>query len=429
MKILLFTSGAAQMYCGSCLRDNALASALKAAGHDIILLPLYTPTRTDEANASFERVFFGGISVYLEQASPLFRHTPRFLDRLWDSKLALALASKSSIPTSPKLLGELAVSVLRGESGFQKKEIAKLVDWLRHEPPPDVINLPYALLISLAKPLKEALRRPVCLTLQGEDLFLEGLHEPYRSQALDLIVENLPYVDAFLPVSHYYADFMAGYLGIPRAKMHVVPLGINPEAFAHAASRTDDRWTVGFLARIAPEKGLHNLAGVYLSLREKGALQGSTLAAAGYLPPEHRSYLDGIEAQFSRAGLAGEFAYAGELSRQDKVRFLSELDVFSVPTDYVEPKGMFLLEAMAAGVPVVQPAHGAFPELIEKTGGGLTFHPGDEEAFRQVLLRLYKDRNLGSRLGNQGASGVREHFTADRMATRAIQVYSGMIGR
>src|SRR6266850_5679963 len=153
MKILYLTGGAGQMYCGSCLRDNALATELNSRGHDVILLPVYTPTRTDEPNVSNEKVFFGGISVYLEQYVPLFRKTPGWLDSFWDSKLMLNLASKRSISTSPKMLGELTVSMLKGEQGFQRKEIAKMLDWLKRESLPDVVSLPYTLLIALAKPV------------------------------------------------------------------------------------------------------------------------------------------------------------------------------------------------------------------------------------------------------------------------------------
>ncbi len=172
------------MYCGSCLRDNALAAELIARGHDVTLLPIYTPTLTDEPNVSNGKVFFGGISVYLEQYVPLFRKSPRWLDRLWDSKPMLQFASRRSISTSPKMLGEMTVSMLKGEDGFQQKEVAKLLEWAKHEAPPDLVSLPYSLLLGLAKPIKEALGRPVCCTLQGEDLFLEGLQEPYRSEAM-----------------------------------------------------------------------------------------------------------------------------------------------------------------------------------------------------------------------------------------------------
>src|SRR6478609_632099 len=123
MRILQITAGAAGMYCGSCLRDNALAAEMLREGHDVTLIPLYTPTLTDEANVSFGKVFFGGISVYLEQHSALFRHTPWLVDKLWDSQFALKAAARSSISTNPKLLGELTVSTLRGEDGHQSKEI------------------------------------------------------------------------------------------------------------------------------------------------------------------------------------------------------------------------------------------------------------------------------------------------------------------
>ena len=219
------------MYCGSCLRDNALAAEMLSRGHDVLLTPVYTPTRTDERNVSGRQVFFGGISVYLEQHASVFRHTPRLLDRLWDSEWALRLATKRQIKVDPKQLGELTVSMLRGERGFQRKEIAKLLDWLVTEPKFDIVNLPYSLLLGLAEPLRRTLKVPICCTLQGEDLFLDGLGDPYRQQSLDLIREASAHVDAFLPVSRYYFDFMPGYLGWPASKMRLAPLGINLDGY------------------------------------------------------------------------------------------------------------------------------------------------------------------------------------------------------
>ena len=270
MKILYLTGGAGQMYCGSCLRDNALAAELIARGHDITLLPIYTPTLTDEPNVSNGKVFFGGISVYLEQYVPLFRNSPRWIDRLLDSKSLLQLASRRSISTSPKMLGELTVSMLKGEDGFQQKEVAKLLEWAKHEAPPDLVSLPYSLLLGLAKPIKEALGRPVCCTLQGEDLFLEGLHEPYRSEALALIQAQIKYVDAFISVSDYYAEFMPGYLQVPREKIRVVPLGINLQGYESRPAERSGPFTVGFFARIAPEKGRQGLAATDCMLRTSG---------------------------------------------------------------------------------------------------------------------------------------------------------------
>ena len=423
MKILYITAGAAQMYCGSCLRDNTLAAELKAQGHDVILLPMYTPTLTDEPNVSADKVFFGGISIYLQQQMPMFRKTPRLLDRLWDSRWALKLAARSSIPVDPRLLGELTVSTLEGERGSHAREVDKLIEWLRSDPPPDVISLPYALLIGLAKPIKEALGRPVCLTLQGEDLFLEGLTEPYRTRSLDLIRANLRYVDAFLPVSEYYAGFMAGYLGIPREKMHVVPLGINLKGYEPELRIHTNCFTVGYFARVAPEKGLHILCEAYHKLRKETQFSGATLEAAGYLLPEHRGYLRDIEKRMRDWGMGAEFQYRGVLDRQQKIEFLRNLDVLSVPSTYNEPKGIYLLEAMANGVPVVQPRKGAFPEVIAKTGGGILVEPDNVDSLADGILSLWNDRKKAEEIGRTGAAGVREHYSVQREAERILEIY------
>ncbi len=431
MKILYITAGAANMYCGSCLRDNALATELIGRGHDVMLLPMYTPTLTDEPNVSRGRVFFGGISIYLEQYVPLFRKSPAWLDRLWDSNFLLKLATRRSIQTDPRRLGELTVSMLRGEDGNQRKELQKLVEWLKIEEPPDVINLPYTLLISLARPLKEALGRPVCCTLQGEDLFLEGLQEPYRSQSFELIRENVRHVDLFLPVSEYYARFMPGYLGIPAEKMRVVPLGLNTQGYEPRAYEEGEAkgrpYTVGFFARVAPEKGLHVLAESYRLMRESGRLpEGSRLEAAGYMGAEHKSYFASVVRRMSEWDLGAEFNYRGVLDRARKIEFLRSLDVLSIPATYDEPKGIPLREAMACGVPVVQPRRGAFTEIVERTGGGLLVEPDDPAALAEGILALHDDPERARELGRRGASGVREHYTVARMAERAVEVYEDL---
>src|SRR5688572_2582653 len=427
MKILYLTGGAGQMYCGSCLRDNALAAELIARGHDVTLLPIYTPTLTDEPNVSNGRVFFGGISVYLEQYVPLFRRSPRWIDRLWDSNSMLQLASRRSISTSPKMLGELTVSMLKGEDGFQQKEVAKLLEWAKHEAPPDLVSLPYSLLLGLAKPIKEALGRPVCCTLQGEDLFLEGLQEPYRSEALALIRAQIKHVDAFIAVSDYYAEFMPGYLQVPPEKIRVVPLGINLQGYESRPVERGGPFTVGFFARVAPEKGLHVLAEAYCVLRRSGKLPKARLEAAGYMAPEHRQYLADIENKIAADGLSDEFHYRGVLDRNQKIAFLRQLDVLSVPATYDEPKGIFLLEAMACGVPVVQPRRGAFSEIVERTGGGLLVEKDDPQSLGEGLLRIFRDPELGNKLGQQGLRKVHDHYSVSSMADRALEAYGSVL--
>jgi len=424
MRILSLTAGAASMYCGSCLRDNALAARLIKIGHDVTLLPFYTPTLTDEENVSRQQqVFFGGISVFLEQHSSLFRKAPRFLDRMVDAPAVIKAFTSGSISVDPKQLGALTVSTLKGEDGHQKREIEKLLEFLRDEPRPDVVNIPYALLISLAAPLKRALGCPVVVTLQGEDLFLDALPEPFRAEALALVRAQVASVDLFIAVSEYYARFMQDYLAIPARKITVARLGVNMDDLTVGMRTRRDPFTIGFFARIAPEKGLHNLAEAYRILRTEKGLPPSRLIAAGYLPPEHRPYLEGIGARLSAAGLGDEFVYRGTVERAKKVEFFHDIDVLSVPGGYHEPKGLYLLEAMACGVPVVQPNHGAFPEMIGRTGGGVLAASESGADVANALYDLWRDPVRAAELGRNGAVGVRAHYTVDHMAREVLSAY------
>lgn len=427
MKLLYLTAGAAEMYCGSCLRDNALAAALMARGHDVVLMPIYTPTTTDEKNVSSTKVFFGGISVYLEQNVPLFRHTPAFMDKLWDSEWVLKLASKKQIKVDPTFLGAMTVSMLKGTDGFQKKEVRKLVDWLTHESRFDLVSLPFALLISLAKPIKDALGCPVVCTLQGEDLFLDQLREPWKSESMALIRAAVPHVDHFVAVSDYYAQFMVRYFGIPAEKISVVPLGIDFNGHEAKPVRSDPPYTIGYFARIAPEKGLHVLCDAYHQLRKRGHVPPTRLVAGGYLLDEHREYLASCETRMKDWGLADHFTYAGSPDRAGKIALLQSFDVFSVPTTYADPKGLFLIEAMANGLPVVEPRHGAFPEIISRTGGGLLVTPDDPAALAAALHSLVTDRDRAAQFGRAAAAGVREHYTVAQAATKAERIYEGVI--
>jgi len=457
MRILSITAGAAGMYCGSCSRDNALAVELLARGHDVTLLPLYTPTNPDEANVSRDRVLFGGISIYLQQHLALFRNTPRFLDRLWDSPAVIRALASRSISTDPKLLGDLTVSMLEGDRGVLRKEFDKLRAWLADEPVPDLVNLPNSLLISLARPLREALNRPVCCTLQGEDLFIDDLIEPYRGKAIELIRRQVVDVDRFIAVSDYYVAPMARLLSVPRNRIDVVPLGINLNGFKPRPALSERReskgpalserreskgpalsersesndlvFRVGYFARIAPEKGLNVLAEAYPIFRRRTAGAPVRFEAAGFMSRAHHGYLEAVKRGLDKAGLANEFTYHGAVDRAGKLAYLRSLDVMSVPTPYDEPKGVFLLEALASGVPVVQPRRGAFPEIVEKTGGGLLVQPDDPEALADALFKLWQDRPLARSLGERGAVGVRLHYSIQRSTDRLLGVYESMTAK
>jgi glycosyltransferase involved in cell wall biosynthesis len=427
MRLLHLTAGAGGMYCGTCLRDNTVAAELMARGHDVSLLPVYTPTRTDEANVSDGHVFFGGISVFLEQRVPLFRKTPAVLDFLWDVPAVIKAATGRGVSVDPKDLGELTVSMLKGEAGFQAKEIDKLNSFLRASPPFDLVVLPVSLLLGLAPPLKRALQRPIVCMLQGEDLFLDFLAKDHRDLSRELIRAHAPHIDAFMATSDYYSDFMTGYLGIDRKTIHTVPIGIHLDGHDPSPNPRKDPLTIGYLARIAPEKGLDLLASAYRILRKDLGLPPSRLRAAGYLAPEHKGFLREIEDKLQAWGLRDEFRYVGEVTREAKIAFLKEVDVFSVPSPYAEPKGLYLLEAMANAVPWVQPRHGAFPEMERRTGGGLLFEPNDAQDLASRIMALVGNPHLAGHLGRNGAEGVQAHYTAAKMAERTLEVFDKVL--
>ncbi len=428
MRLLQFTAGAGAMYCGSCLHSNTLALHLAALGLDVTLVPLYTPTRTDEKNASTGHVFFGGVSVFLEQSVPFLRRTPKIFDSLWDSKAALYAVGLLNTSTDPASLGPLTVSMLRGEAGHQHKEMKHLSAWLDTQKPYEAALIPYTLLLGLAPALKARGLKIAC-ELQGEDFFLEGLPEPWRSEAKQLIAVRSSDVDLFIAGSRYYADMMSASLNIPREKVQVVPHGIDiDERLMGLKSVHSEEFTVGSFARIAPEKGLHVLADAYIRFRERRPDRKARLAAGGYLAGEHRPYLLGIEGKLRAAGREGEFHYYGSPDREGKFEFLRSLDLLAAPTPYREPKGFFAMEAMACGVPVVLPRHGAFPELIAATEGGLLHTAGDEGDLVAALERLADDHDARKSMGQQGARAVRERFSAPLMAARTRDLLGGLIG-
>lgn len=429
MRIAYVTSGAAGMYCGSCMNANTLAAALIARGHEVALTPTYTPMRTDEAGVSIDHVFFGAINVYLQHKLALFRHTPRFVDRLLNRPKLLEWVSQLGSSTDARLLGSLTLSMLQGEHGRQRKELEKLVAWLKDDFRPDLVHLSFVMFLGFAHRLREELRVPVVCSLQGDDIFLEELEEPYRGQAYALIRAKQHEIAAFLAPCHAYANAMATLLGLERSKIHVARLGIRAQDFAdsqagNAHAETGERpFVIGYLARLCREKGLHQLIDAFHLLTQDLGPERLRLRIAGYLGERDRAYVAGLREKVQDWGLAERVDWVGEVDRQGKVEFLRGLDAFSMPTVYREPKGLSVLEAMASGVPVVQPRHGAFPEMLEATGGGLLVEPGSPPALAAALRQLHDDPELGRRLGTQGRAAVHRDFTAETEAEGVLAVY------
>lgn len=431
LQIVYLTSGAGGMFCGSCMNDNALAKALIALGHDVQLVPLYTPIRTDSQDVSQGRIFFGGINMYLQQKMPLFRWLPRWMDRALDQPWLVRWATGHGVKTTAQDLGALAVSVLRGREGFQRKEVERLVEWLAASGQPNVIHLSNILTAGCVPLLRERMQAQVVVTLQGDDIFLRDLPEPFQSQALAEVRRLVPHIGAFIVNSRYYAEFMTDYLTIPREKMHIVPLGIEVAEFGirgqESGARSQKVPTVGYLARLAPEKGLHILAEAFILLRKMPGMESARLRIAGWLGSQNKKYAEDAFAKLRAAGLEDAFTYVGEVDRRGKLEFLQSIDVLAVPTTYKEPKGIFVLEALASGVPVVEPEHGSFPETLAELGGGLLHRPEDPEHLAERLHELLINRELREQLARAGQTAVAARRDIRHAAEATLEVYRKLL--
>jgi glycosyltransferase involved in cell wall biosynthesis len=422
------------MYCGGCLRDNALVAALRKLGHEALMVPLYLPLTLDEEDQSAGTpIFFGGISVYLEQKTALFRGAPGWLHDLFASRRLLTWAAGKAAKTRAADLGELTLSMLRGEVGNQAREIEVLIAWLKTQPRPDVLSLSNALLIGMVRRLKAELRIPIACSLQGEDTFLDSLPESHRADCWQTLAERAADVDLFVAPSRYFGDLMRARLGLPADRVRVVYNGINLEGYEvevqslKSKVQSPDIPALGFFARMCREKGLDTLVEAYILLRQRGRVGQLKLSVGGSCGPADAAFVDSLREQLQASGLLSDVEFHPNADRANKQALLRSLSVFSVPALYGEAFGLYVIEALAAGTPVVQPRVAAFPELVEATGGGVLCagEPGPlAEAIEDLLLNPARARALGE----AGQRVVFERFSAEAMAQATLRVYGELAG-
>jgi glycosyltransferase involved in cell wall biosynthesis len=419
------------MYCGNCLRDNALVAALRQLGHNVLMVPLYLPLTLDESDQSAGTpVFFSGINVYLDQQSNWFRKAPKWLHQLLARPSLLKWAARQSAKTQASSLGPLTLSMLRGEAGHQARELDDLLIWLKAQPAPDVIFLSNALLLGMARKLKKELGRPLVCMLQGEDYFLDSLPEPHRQGCWETLAMCAQQADLFVAPSHYFAQVMGKRLGVHMDRIKVVYNGLNLDGFerldaeaiseklGHGAAATDPSRppVLGYLARMCREKGLDTLVDAFIAVREREKVPGLKLCVVGSLGPADEPLVKDLQNRLRTADLEADATFHPNVDRTEKLRLLQSFSVFSVPALYGEAFGLYLIEALAAGVPVVQPRTAAFPELIEQTAGGVLYDHRNKDALAHAIEALLLAPGRARALGVAGRDVVFQRFSAEAMA-------------
>ena len=429
MRIIQLTPGTGNFHCGSCLHDRALVRALRVRGHDALMVPLYLPfVAEDPATSADAPIFLSGLSVFLAQKFSALRRVPDWANRVLRSPVLLRQVARLAGMTSPRDLGASTISMLQGENGQQVGELDRLVEWLRTQAPPDVLCLSNSLLGGMAHRLKAQLRCPIVCSLQGEDSFLDGLPEPYRRQAWELLAQRCTELDHSIAVSHYFGDLMRGRLGLDPTRISVVYPGIAVQDFTPALTPPVIP-TIGYLARMHPTKGLGLLVDAFIHLKKENCIPGLRLRIAGAKTGADEKYVQEQGQKLAAQLLQADVDWLPNLDLPAKTEFLRSLTVFSVPATYGEAFGLYVLEALAAGVPVVQPRHGAFPEVLALTGGGLLCEPDDPlalaEKLRELLLNLARARQLGA----AGRATVQKKFTVEVMAQKTEQILLDVTAR
>lgn len=425
MRILSLTPGTGgTFYCQNCLRDAQMVRALRRAGHDVLVVPLYLPISLDAEGLDEEhRVFFGGINVYLQQQLGLFRKTPRWLDRLFDAPWMLRQAASREGSTNAADLGPMTYSMLQGRHGRQRKEFDRFLEWLRTQPKPDVAHISNALLLGVASALREGLDIPVVCSLQDEDTWVDAMPDHWRTKCWETISEKARDVDAFVAVSDWYATRMADRARIPRERITTVHLGIE-WADVQEAEIDAEPPVLGFLSRIHESQGFTALVDAFIALKRDPRLHTLKLRATGGVTTGDREYVRRIMAKLEALDIDHDVDIVDTFDRAARQTFLRGVRVLSVPGPDGEAFGLFILEANACGVPVVQPDVGAFGEVIAKTGGGVIYDPTQPEALVETLRELLLDPARARALGQQGRLSVREGLTSDCMAARMAEVYA-----
>ncbi|MDB4408544.1 glycosyltransferase family 4 protein [Akkermansiaceae bacterium] len=413
MKITIITAGTGSYYCGACMRDNALAKALRAAGHNALIVPMYLPLQLDEEKSEADEetpVFFGGINVYLQQKYEIFRRLPRWFDRLLNGRMLLQAVAKRSHLTSAREQGEMTYEMLRLEESHLDKEVDKLIDWLELDGKPDVILLSNALLAGLILPLKNRVGAKVACTFQGEDSFLDGLPEPWKTKAWDEMSIRLNEADQVISPSQFYADLMEKKTGVPS---QVIPNGIDLTGYKIRNGKN----RIGYLSRMCHSKGLGLLVDAFIHLNDPTL----TLVIAGTMGGGDAEYVTGLKVKLEEAGLSQHVEWHPDLDRDTKADLLTSLSVFSVPAVYPEAFGLYLIEAMACSVPVVMPRASAFVEIIESSECGILVEPENATALAEGIRSALKNP---AAMGEHGRHKVDERYNVTAMAEKFVEMLS-----
>ncbi len=428
MKIVNIVPGfGGTFYCGNCLRDSAYVKSLKAEGHEAITLPLYLPlTSKDYTPENDIPVFYGAVNIYLGQNFRLFRRIPKWLHNFFNSPFILRYAAKKSGSTRATGLEEMTISMLKGADGFQKDELDELIYFLKHHEKPDVVHLSNALLLGLARKIKDELQIPVICSLQDEDVWVDAMDEPYRSQIWKLMGQKALDTDALIAVSDFFAKQMKQKMSIPDEMLHVVHIGVDPSKYSIKTPNLDVP-TIGYLSRLNKENGFEILVDAFIRLKENPKFSNAKLKVTGGKTGDDDKFINRQIDKLKRKGFQNDIEFIEDFRTESLGSFFEGLTLLSVPVLEGEAFGLYQIESLASGIPLVQPRLGAFPEIIEASGGGVIYQPNSAETLAQKLVEVLSNPEQIKLMSINGRKSVEEKFNTKILIQRMIEVYELVI--
>jgi glycosyltransferase involved in cell wall biosynthesis len=214
---------------------------------------------------------------------------------------------------------------------------------------------------------------------------------------------------------------MRGRLNLGPDAIEVVSNGIPLDGYG-AAAEEPALPTIGYLARMCREKGIEVLVDAFLFLAGELGDNSTRLKIAGAATAGDQELINVLKQRIAKAGLEARVAWSPNLTRDQKIAFLRSLTLFSVPAIYSEAFGLYVIEAMACGIPVVQPESASFPEIVGTAGGGVCVRPNDAPALARGWQQLLGNAGERAKLGRAGRLSVEKNFSARTMCEQFCQV-------
>jgi glycosyltransferase involved in cell wall biosynthesis len=409
------------------MRDNELIKSLKQLNNDVWMVPLYLPLSVETSGVIGDTpVFYGAINIYLKEKLSWYRHAPIWLEKILDSESMLKIAARKSGSTRANGLEEMTLSMLDGENGRQATELEHLIHFLDNDLQPDVVHLSNALLLGLARRLKNDLRIPVICSLQDENEWIDPMRDKYRELVWAKMAERATDVDAFIAASHYFAKKSQKIMNIPPEKMHVVYGGIDLSKYEQAP-HTFQPPVIGYLCRISEYFGLGIIVDAFIQLKKDKKYHNLKLSLMGGYTGDDKPFVKKMVKKLTKEGFMDDVKIYESFDIEHRLEFLKSLSLLSVPVPGGEAFGAYQVEALASGVPIVQPNVGGYPEFIEATGGGILYETNDPTHLARALASMLDDPDRIRELGKNGRKVVMERFSMENMANNILDVYKKVV--